>query len=519
METIPVYSKGQNFKRMVAVAMGGELIWSTMQHLNIPVFRTARANTSFWLLCLAILSAPAFGQSDSDPIPAEEPDSDLVIPIEAEPDLAPVLDQDLASLSIPDSAEQEDAGFVLDRLEARTTLDDYLRNRQYEQAIDVADTVLELTERELGANSMEMVPVLNQMGIALVRAGRPAEALPHFVRSIDLIKNQVGLFAPVLVEPTFGLGLAYQGMGDHGNAIDTFQRAQHVTHRDKGVVNLDQIPILQSIAVSYMSQDKWTEAETLQLLSYKIHRRNYGDDDVDALPALYELAGWYHSIGDFRQARLIYRRGLKILEKAGLEGSLEALPALRGIQKAYLADDGEQRPKSLRLQQEITEIADAHADQVSRDAQIQSHLELADLYLVLDQKTKAWKEYRVVWEMVNDSPAGLERDWDDLFSRPKLLFAGGDLPINVMGYGVVGKEVYYDFEFVIGRDGRPDDIEIINTNLHGQTRKAAIHIFRLARFRPVIVDGATVPTPSYRVRRIYPTDPPPNYQTVKIGPG
>ena len=94
---------------------------------------------------------------------------------------------------------------------------------------------------------------------------------------------------------------------------------------------------------------------------------------------------------------------------------------------------------------------------------------------------------------------------------------GATLSVDFLGYGRVGDEVYYDFEFTIAPDGRPSDIDIIGTNLHGQTRSAALQAFRYARFRPRIVDGSAVETPGYKVRRVYPTPPPPDYGYVGMG--
>jgi tetratricopeptide (TPR) repeat protein len=276
--------------------------------------------TASLLLCIALLSAPAFGQPAATSSATPEPESDLVIPIGAVPDPSPTGEPDLAAIYPPEWEQQLETGFLLDRFEASTTVEDYLRNGQFEQAIEVAAVALELTEQQLGINSLELVPILNQMGLALVGVGRPEEAVAPYERSLHLIRNQVGLFAPTLVEPLFGLGLAYQDVGKHDDAIKTFQRAQHVTHRNQGVLNLEQIPIIRAITVSYTSKKWWAEAESLQLLTYKIHRHNFGDNKVEVVLAMFELAGWYSGIGDRRQARLFYRRGLRMMDEEDLEG-------------------------------------------------------------------------------------------------------------------------------------------------------------------------------------------------------
>ena len=140
-------------------------------------------------------------------------------------------------------------------------------------------------------------------------------------------------------------------------------------------------------------------------------------------------------------------------------------------------------------------------------------LEMGDWFVQFNREENAWENYREGWELAqgdSESP----RDWDAYFQRPHLIYPGGTLGIDLIGYGRVGKEVYYDFEFTIAANGRPEKINILGTNLHGQTRAVAIQAFRYARFRPRIVDGVAVATMGYKVRRVYPTDPPDDYGSV-----
>ena len=102
-------------------------------------------------------------------------------------------DQDVALEAATDEpvlyGEDEDDGFVLDRFEARRTYQDYLRNNQLDQAVDVAAVALELTEDDLGPWDLELVPILNELGSSLDRLGRPAEAVSHFRRSVTILET------------------------------------------------------------------------------------------------------------------------------------------------------------------------------------------------------------------------------------------------------------------------------------------------------------------------------------------
>ena len=64
-------------------------------------------------------------------------------------------------------------------------------------------------------------------------------------------------------------------------------------------------------------------------------------------------------------------------------------------------------------------------------------------------------------------------------------------------------EAYSDLEFVVGEDGRPRDIKVIESNLAKKNRKFAQQNFRMARFRPRIVDGQIQAVKNMRHRKEY----------------
>ncbi|MEM9300687.1 MAG: tetratricopeptide repeat protein [Pseudomonadota bacterium] len=400
-----------------------------------------------------------------------------------------------------------------DRLEAGMLYRSFAETGDYPQALDAAARALALTEDEFGMTARELVPALNDMGEALLLNRRPAEAKEMYARSVALVEQNEGIFSPRLFTPYLGAGESDQMMGRHEEAVLNFQRAQYVTHRTEGVYNLTQIPAMSALVESMMAQQKWVEAENVQLAIYKIHRGRFGEGSMASLPAMYELAEWYQDIMDYRQARLIYRDTIEIIEREQGPNALALVTPLRGMASAWGEERNTDFDKGLRAHQRIAQIVDSSPDVDSR-TRIVAHLELGDWYVQFNREEDAWHQYRVAWELAQEVEVDERVVWEDYFNRPHLIHPGATLSVDFMGYGRVGDEVYYDFEFDIARNGRPQEIDVLGTNLHGQTRSAAIQAFRYARFRPRIVDGATIATTDYKVRRIYPTPAPADYGVV-----
>ncbi len=453
----------------------------------------------FWLTPAGAQEAPA---ADPDlPFHADDP---LGIA-----DHAPQPDQSEDASDAPDEPTR------LDRQEVRQVYLNYMQAEQFDEAIDAARAGLEMTVAEFGPDHVETVDYLNDLGNALLLTGEPGEARVAFEQSVAIVKNELGVFSPRLIEPLHGLGVALQRLGEHDQAIGNFQYAQHVTHRAEGVNSLNQIRMVEAASRSFMKQKRWHEAENLQLLVYKLYQRAYGPEHVDTIPGMYRLARWYRQVGDYRQSRAILKRSIEIQEAEYGANAPEMIPGLKGLASTYLEENGTDAVKGLRAQQQLLNIVQTNPDRFNTQDQILAHLEMGDWYVQFDEPQDAWDEYRRAWELAQsdqDSP----RDWNAYFERPHLIYPGASLALDLMGYSRIGQEVYYDFEFTIAPTGRPQDINILGTNLHGQTRGAALHAFRYARFRPRIIDGEAVATTGYKVRRIYPTEAPQDFGQVSL---
>ncbi|MEM9530731.1 MAG: tetratricopeptide repeat protein [Pseudomonadota bacterium] len=511
---------------------------------SLPPVRTQPRKLALAICCVlaTTLGGPAtsYGQSEATFAPEELPEA----PVEAanppaattdpvgeveipaletgETPLSPEESAIFESMTDEDGPVPDDERFGqigelrVDRFEARQVFTNYMVAEQYPEAVEAAATGLELARTELGDGHIDTVPYITDLGNALLRNGQPGEARIQFEKSITVLRDKAGIFHEDLVEPLTGLGLAFQDMAEHDQAIDSFNYAQHVTHRVEGVYNLDQVRIIEATASSFAAQERWLEAENLQLLIYKLYRRNFGDGSDEALPGMYRLARWYQQVQDYRQSRVIYRRAIKNLSAKYGEDSPKLIPALKGIAGAYLEENGPDAIKGLRASEEILAIMNANPDEFSLEQRILAHLEMGDWFVQFNRSEESWSQYRAGWELAQ-SDLTSDRDWIAYFDRPHLIYPGAKLGLEVIGYGRVGDEVYYDFEFTIARSGRPEEIQIIGTNLHGQTRGVALQAFRFARFRPRIVDGATVATPGYKVRRVYPTDAPPGFGQAQVG--
>ncbi|MBT3562551.1 MAG: tetratricopeptide repeat protein, partial [Gammaproteobacteria bacterium] len=66
-------------------------------------------------------------------------------------------------------------------------------------------------------------------------------AIEGYSSLIDELEATGGLFSPDLIDPLLGLARSHLALKDLEAAEDSAARAQHVQHRNEGVLSLDQL--------------------------------------------------------------------------------------------------------------------------------------------------------------------------------------------------------------------------------------------------------------------------------------
>ena len=166
---------------------------------------------SIFILALWVSSAPA---QLVDPV---APESETTSPVENAEGVS-ILDTMLDPESDPQTADEA----VVDRMVAYENFVTYMDEDDWEQATDWAEQVVDLTEVEFGPDHVEMITPLNNLAVAQMRSGSYKLAETTFVRSLDIIDRELGIFHPRLVNPLTGLGTLMNTLGRHDDALNAF---------------------------------------------------------------------------------------------------------------------------------------------------------------------------------------------------------------------------------------------------------------------------------------------------------
>ncbi|MCZ6502273.1 MAG: hypothetical protein O6945_07150 [Gammaproteobacteria bacterium] len=265
----------------------------------------------------------------------------------------------------------------------------------------------------------------------LESTGDHAIAIEDYERLIESISRESGEFSPDLFEPLMGLGRAYAGTGSVELAHETFNRAQHITHRNEGVYSPKQFEILEIKTRLAMQGGEPLEADGLQRFLFFLNTHNF--EDLEVLPSYLDIGKWYMETGQYRRAQKVLKEAVTLIHESAGEYDLRLLEPLQLIAKSHRLRGACCTQKYLVKVLEIIE----NNDNVPQDTRATAYAELADAYTVSGKSKDAAKFYSLASQTMNSGVPqeprmiamskqldGIRRHNTQMFRPRRDLFAG-----------------------------------------------------------------------------------------------
>ncbi len=384
-----------------------------------------------------------------------------------------------------------------------------LANGMTAEADTVAKRIVELSIRENGFESSDTAKALTNLAIVQHRNEDYETAQQNYVAAIGIIERVEDRLNSALINPLRGLGAAQLASGRPDLALDTFGRARHVSHVNEGPHNLDQVPIIESLAEIYIYIGEFEDAYDLQDRIYALYARRYDLNSDEIIPALFKRAEWQHRLRLYGRERDTYRRIIKIIERNHGKTDLHLIRPLTGLANAYLfvGDfDREYHRDSTLTTGEIyvkraKRIAEAHPDSTWIIKE-NTYLSLADFYTFSDKAGKAQRTLKETWDLLSEDESRMINRYNHLESAvllqdiypPKYYgMDGKDEPMEEDEAFLTGKIVT---KFMINTRGRARDFEIIESHPGGfeDMEKKVLREMRRLIYRPRLEDRVVVET-------------------------
>ena len=294
---------------------------------------------------------------------------------------------------------------------------------RYDEAVEMARRWVNDASIQFGDHSAEtFIPNLH-LAESHYLAEDPANAVAAYSEAIKSGERAFGVFSPVLVQPLMRLGQIFQQQSDDEAAVSVLMRAKDITHRNAGIYNLEQAPIVDLLTESFWSLGDVRQATREQRLRYGTAERAYADDDPNRVPALHKWASFNARIGRMSDSRKLYHKALDILEDNYGENDLRLVDTLYRIansvvptgegQNAYYPREGAlalKRAIEIYKAQEFVDQADV----------LTAQSRLGDWYMLNGRRNRALTLYQTSIDEARADGVD-EAVIDRVFGAPRLL--------------------------------------------------------------------------------------------------
>ena len=395
----------------------------------------------------------------------------------------------------------------------------HARNAEFDAAIARSQDLLDSVDPLRDANPTTYGQVMINHGTLRCAAGEYQLGLSIINRGMEFLESRTNPFDEMLINGVMAKGICQLQVGSLTDAEDTFRRAQHITHRQKGVYNKDQLPMISYLTAANLRQRDPLAADQQQRFSLKIAVQSYGPDSIEILPTLARLGGYFASRGNtiplasdtelrlqrsilFKDSINMYRRAIEIIEINYGANDLRLLTPLRGLASARMFEITQRRYAEAALLRSL-EIVDSNPNSDLTD-RAQAMVDLGDLYIITSDE-RAQQTYLNAWEILQETPK-TQQLAATLFGSPIRLYPtiAPFLYLNRTPNAVdPSDELFIDLQYDVSPDGRATNIEVIEKNVPNEQVRLLRATLRASRYRPRILNGELVSTDALEIHQLF----------------
>ncbi len=348
--------------------------------------------------------------------------------------------------------------------------------------------VLAASHAQDSAGSVDAEPLLERAELR-ARLDELDAAEADFLEAIELITAADGEFAAALIRAYHGLAQVLAARGDYPEAVTVLGEARHVSHRNSGLFNLEQIELLDMLSEIYEQAGDTREAQRQQVEGLTIAQRHFGADDAGVVPYHFKLARYYELARMRGLAREQYHAALDIVRDdpdSTPDDELVPLTELVRIDTLTGATSRARRELEERLQSTLAAPAATRAE---------AYAVLGDTELADGDREQARDYYAQAYAAFSDPVAA-----DTYFSAPRLInFVPPPSPVD---WGRRRNAAYawgsITASFGITADGKTERIRIVFADPPGLMETGYARRLAEAVFRPRLVAGLPLATSRLR---------------------
>ena len=393
------------------------------------------------------------------------------------------------------------------------------RNLEVNKALSELESITNKPSEVSTLSGLNRLKALCNVAIMKVASGDYTDGLVGLDNSIAALSDLVKPFDPVMVRALVVRGIAALSVEDYNESREALRRAQHILHREEGVFTLNQLPLVDYLALTNLRAGEPFSADREQLFSVTIVKKEFGDRSESIIPRLIRVGNYFaqramgipistdtDSLNQrawmLKTSRQMHLDTIEIFEELYGTDSPKLIAPLRRLAKAKLiASMGRKSAESdLRRALELS----SKNEEVDKAEVYAVNVDLGDFYAVTKNEKSA-AQYLLSWKLMQEEDAGKQLA-KSYFGSPVRLhppkishFSLDRLPDSAEP----GSELFVDLEFGINEAGRVFNAKITDKNIPNDQARAVRQREKNTIYRPRIEEGVFVPVDANQLRQLF----------------
>jgi len=385
------------------------------------------------------------------------------------------------------------SGVHAEWLETRIAIEELAAEKEFESAFELGDELVAQAGTEFGASSTELVDAHLLLASLYRQQSNFDDAELHLLRAIEVVELRDGEHATTLIAPLLALGDTYFDAASYPQALATYEEARSIGRREFGVLNLDQIEIVQRMSAAALLMSDYDQARALQRDIVGIVQRVHGENSIEYVDAQFRLAAWYMRVGKSDDARRTYLAIERVVRESFDQDPLLAIRILRTKAVAIRNADPvtrADRTNPLELEQAL-EIA---ATLEERDLLLEAGIwrDIGDWYVSLSKSPHMIAPYAQAWALLDDADNGFEQQHE--WFGPLTLISAPPFSSRLTSREPDAPWGRIEIAFTVDTHGRASNIRITQSQPPGLLDEVAYRQILASRFRPRMDRGEVVPS-------------------------
>lgn len=378
-----------------------------------------------------------------------------------------------------------------------------------DEAENAAKSAVEMAISVSGPGSDDTAKALHNLATVQYDERNYEAAQQNFQAAIDIFTDNADKLSDKLINPLRGLGAAQLEGGRPDLAEKTYGQAVHISHVNEGPHNLDQLPILETLAETRLRLGETEQAKETQDMIYALTLRHLSDDGMAIIPPLMRRAAWQKRTGYINDERATYSRIIRIIEHEKGKDDVALIDPLIKLGESHfkvsdMISDSSRNSTILNGEIYFKRAVRIAEEQPEPDWHLlaKTKLALADYYNYREDYGRSRRTYAEVWELLSQGEAQLALRHETLETvhalneDPLPKYRGGATLADIQTADKGIREGSVIVAYDVSSRGRIDNLEVIESKPEEleEIRQIVVREVRNLIFRPRFENGEPVET-------------------------